>query len=371
MVKWHLTKGDTLVYYFKYVGEVPLGLLFFCINLPSVMGGFFMEKMMIPDNYKPIRQVGNGNTVEFSFDFPLISENFVEVFREKDGVQSVVDSNEYSVQFDDQRGSVTFYEAPAEGDIIVITRNIPLEQTTPYKTSSGFPAVRVEDNFDKLTAIAQQLMEEVDRCVKVEITGDQTPEELLVEVYGKLDSATEVAQNAVDAANAATDAVASAEKTLADVTNYVNTSKTEIDALVTKTTSEIDQTIEEATEEIKEAAVAEADKAVRETIETSVIEAAISAEHARIWAEGEQTEVMPLGGELSSKGWALQSSNSATSASQLATQAKTSEANAKRYAESLQSLLPNQIGNAGKYLTTDGTNPKWDTVVSTTITYWE
>lgn len=330
-----------------------------------------MEKMMIPDNYKPIRQVGNGNTVEFSFDFPLISENFVEVFREKDGVQSVVDSNEYSVQFDDFGGSVTFNEAPSNEEIIVITRNIPLEQVTPYKTSSGFPAVRIEENFDKLTAIAQQMSETLDRCVKVEITGDQTPEELLIEVYGKLNSATEVAQNAVEAANAATDAVASAEKTLADVTNYVNTSKTEIDALVTKTTNEIDQTIEEATEEIKEAAVAEADKAVQENIGTSVIEAATSSEHARIWAEGEQAEVETLGGELSSKGWALQASNSAASANQSAAQAKTSETNAKSYAESLQSLLPNQIGNAGKYLTTDGTNPKWAEVVSTTITYWE
>ena len=200
-----------VVYYFKYVGEVPLGLLFFCINLPSVMGGFFMEKMMIPDNYKPIRQVGNGNTVEFSFDFPLISENFVEVFREKDGVQSVVDSNEYSVQFDDFGGSVIFNEAPSNEEIIVITRNIPLEQVTPYKTSSGFPAVRIEENFDKLTAIAQQMSETLDRCVKVEITNDQDPQELIDEVFEKLDLATVTGEAAIKAAEEASNAASSAQ----------------------------------------------------------------------------------------------------------------------------------------------------------------
>lgn len=268
---------------------------------------------MIPDNYKPIRQVGNGKTTSFSFDFPMLSENFIKVYREKDGIQELVDPSEYvwgylPVEGDEPaedlppENVITFYEAPEEGTVIVIAREIPLEQTTPYKTSSGFPAVRVEDNFDKLTAITQQLMEEVDRCVKVEITGDQTSEELLAEVYGKLDSATEVAQEAVDAATAATEAVASAEKTLAEVNTYVDESKAEINALITKTTEEIDQTISDATEEIKEVAVDAANEAVQETIGASVIEAATSAEHARIWAEGEQAEVKPLGGELSSMG---------------------------------------------------------------------
>ena len=36
-----------------------------------------------------------------------------------------------------------------------------------------------------------------------------------------------------------------------------------------------------------------------------------------------------------------------------------SEENCKKYAETLQNLLPNQSNNAGKYLTTDGVNPSW------------
>ena len=67
----------------------------------------------------------------------------------------------------------------------------------------------------------------------------------------------------------------------------------------------------------------------------SASDASHYAEDARIWAEGEQAEVQELGGELSSKMWALRAGNSATSASQSATQAKTSETNAKSYADSI------------------------------------
>ena len=280
-----------------------------------------------------VKYSGNGVVREFPTGFAFFEDDNIVVYH-----NGVIINTGYSVTGvgETDGGVVTFDVAPAEGDKIVIIRKVAIERVTDFQEGGAFRAKNINDELDRQTAFCQQIQEEIDRCVKVEVTDDQTPEELLTEVYGKLDSATEVAQNAVDAATAATEAVASAEKTLAEVTTYVDESKAEIGALITKTTEEIDQTISDATEEIKEAAVAEADKAVRETIETSVIEASTSAEHARIWAEGEQAEVQELGGELSSKGWALQASNSATSASQSATQAKTSETNAKSYADSIE-----------------------------------
>ena len=32
---------------------------------------------------------------------------------------------------------------------------------------------------------------------------------------------------------------------------------------------------------------------------------------------------------------------------------------------------PSQVGNEGKFLTTDGINTNWADVIATTITYWE
>ena len=234
------------------------------------MGGFFMEKMMIPDNYKPIRQVGNGKTVSFSFDFPMLSENFVKVYREQGGVQELVDPSEYVWGYIPVEGEdapvediapenvITFYEAPADGVVIVIAREIPLEQTTPYKTSSGFPAVRVEDNFDKLTAITQQLTETLERCVKVEITDDQDPQELIDDVFEKLDTATEVGEQAI--------------KTAQETQELVEGSK----ALIQEETQKAIEQLGLSSDEI--------------------------INKARIWAEGEQAEVEPLGGTLSSMG---------------------------------------------------------------------
>ena len=248
-----------------------------------------------------VKYSGNGEVTEFPTGFAFFENDNIIVY-----LNGAIISSGYSVTGvgETEGGSVIFDEAPKEGDKIVILRQVAIERVTDFQEGGAFRAKNINDELDRQTAFCQQIQEQIDRCVKVEVTEDQTPEELLAEVYGKLDSATEVAQEAVDAATAATEAVASAEKTLAEVNTYVDESKTEINALITKTTTEIDQTIAEATEEIKEAAVAEADKAVQETIGTMIIDAATSAEHARIWAEGEQAEVETLGGELSSRGFA-------------------------------------------------------------------
>lgn len=347
-----------------------------------------MEKIMISDNYKPVKLLGNGNSVNFSFDFPLISENFLQIFREKDGVQSLVGSGEYTVDFNDEGGVVTFNNAPEEGEIIAITRKIPLEQSTPYKTSSGFPADRIEGNFDTQIAIIQQMQEQVDRCVKVLVTGTQTPEELLDEVYTKLDSATEVAQEAVDAANSATQAVESAEKTLSEVTTYVDSSKSEINTLVTDATNSInttvgeattnlDNTISQAVNDVKAEAVAAAEGAIQDAANTAI---QIATDHANTVIIPPLQEYVDNAREsaTSAEESSLSASASALSASQSASNAKTSETNAKNSEISaknservLQNLLPSQTSNAGKFLTTNGVNAQWAEVVSSTITYWD
>ena len=246
-----------------------------------------------------VKYSGNGEVTEFPTGFAFFENDNIIVY-----LNGAIINSGYSITGvgETEGGSVIFDEAPKEGDKIVILRQVAIERVTDFQEGGAFRAKNINDELDRQTAFCQQIQEQIDRCVKVEVTEDQTPEELLAEVYGKLDSATEVAKEAVDAANAATDAVASAEKTLAEVNTYVDESKTEINELITKTTTEIDQTIADATEEIKEVAVNAANEAVQETIGASVIEAATSAEHARIWAEGEQAEVKPLGGELSSMG---------------------------------------------------------------------
>ena len=122
--------------------------------------------MTIANNYVPIRQEANGNTKSFTFDFRVLDDDYLVVYQEINGKQTVVDSSDYTVNAQEVGGTVDFNTAPAAGSYIIITRDVPLDQLTPYRTSSGFPANRVEENLDKLTAITQQLKESVDRAPK-------------------------------------------------------------------------------------------------------------------------------------------------------------------------------------------------------------
>lgn len=125
--------------------------------------------MTIANNYVPIRQEANGNTKSFTFDFRVLDDDYLVVYQEINGKQTVVDSSDYTVNAQEVGGTVDFNTAPVAGSYIIITRDVPLDQLTPYRTSSGFPANRVEENLDKLTAITQQLNEAVNRAPKLPV----------------------------------------------------------------------------------------------------------------------------------------------------------------------------------------------------------
>ena len=312
--------------------------------------------MTVANNYNPIKQEGNGSTTSFSFDFPVITDKEIEVYQNIDGVESLVDSNNYTITLNTNGGTVNFNTAPAKGVVIAIVRVVDLTQEIPFLTSSGFPADRVEDCFDKLTMIAQQQQQVLDRCVKVVVTGNQTPEELLDEVYGKLDSATEIAEEAVDAANAATQAVESAEKTLREVTTYVDTSKSEINTLVTDATNNInstvttattniDNTINQAVEDVKAEAVSAAEGAIQDAANTAI---QIATDHANTVIIPPLQEYVDNAREsaTSAEESSLSASASALSASQSASNALASETNAKNSAsEAALHNLKNKITN--------------------------
>lgn len=125
--------------------------------------------MTIANNYVPIRQEANGNTKSFTFDFRILDDDYLVVYQEIGGKQTVVDSSDYTVNAQEVGGTVDFNMAPVAGSYIIITRDVPLDQLTPYRTSSGFPANRVEENLDKLTAVTQQLNEAVNRAPKLPV----------------------------------------------------------------------------------------------------------------------------------------------------------------------------------------------------------
>lgn len=204
------------------------------------------------------KQVMGSSTYDFSFDI-LLKDPTEEAAKKaikcsvSDGTTetSLVYGKDYSVSLNTNRkgGRVTVVDPKNAGWTIVIYRSYDETQESDYNDFDGFPAETLEQALDKITMILQDLQEQINRSVKVDITGKQTPEELLEEVYTKLDSATEIAAEAIKAAaaataaaNNATEAVESAEQTLAEVTSYVDAAKVDINNTKTAAEAEIDAT---------------------------------------------------------------------------------------------------------------------------------
>ena len=127
--------------------------------------------MSISDNYVPLRQIGNGVTVDFSASWNMLAAAYALVYLEDaaTGVQTAVTPGpgptQYTLVFNASGFTVTFNTAPTSAYYVVIGRQVALDQTDPYKTSKGFQGDVVEASFDKLTAIAQDQADAILRAL--------------------------------------------------------------------------------------------------------------------------------------------------------------------------------------------------------------
>ena len=202
-----------------------------------------------------VKYTGNGSVYEFPTIFAFFENDNVVVY-----LNGVVLEGGYSVSGvgETDGGLVIFDVPPAEGDKIVILRRVAIERVTDFQEGGAFRAKNINDEFDRMTAFCQQIQEEIDRCVKVEVTDDQDPKELIDKVFDQLDLATEVGEQAI------------------------------------KTAQE--------TQELVEGSKALIEQETQTAIENLGVASEGYIEKSRIWAEGEQAEVKELGGELSSMG---------------------------------------------------------------------
>lgn len=157
---------------------------------------------------------GNGSTTEFPCSFPLLDESHLVLYlTDPTGASSVVASG-YTVN----SGYVTYLKdgAPLPSDYkLTLVRQVPITQETDLTNSGGFHSEVLEESYDKLTMITQQLAEAVDRAVKVPIASGATVEELTNQILTAGSAAT-------SAASAATSAAAIAESAKDSVLDMYN-----------------------------------------------------------------------------------------------------------------------------------------------------
>lgn len=128
--------------------------------------------MTVSSETKRSDYAGNGSTTEFATGFRFLENSHIKVILTDTSGNSTTQTeiSQYTLTGAglDSGGTVTFITPPASGFTVSIKRDIPLTQSTDYVDNDAFPAESHEDALDKLTMIAQQLQEEIDRSVKQE-----------------------------------------------------------------------------------------------------------------------------------------------------------------------------------------------------------
>ena len=129
--------------------------------------------MTVTNETNKVRLVANGSATDFDFDFKIFADTDLSVYtivRATD-VETLKTINvDYTVSFDEdvEGGTVTFTSPPADTLDVFILREYPLTQPTDLPTEGSFREDQVEDEFDRIMMIIQQLQEQIDRAALVD-----------------------------------------------------------------------------------------------------------------------------------------------------------------------------------------------------------
>ena len=149
---------------------------------------------------------GNGTQHSFPYGFKIFANGDLTVLvRSSTGIETVkVLDTDYVVTNagNSSGGNVLFKfntgtssdahfsssdKRPQSGEKVVIRRNLTLTQGTDYVENDPFPAESHENALDRITMIAQQLQEELDRSLKISRTNTMTSTEFTTSASDRAD----------------------------------------------------------------------------------------------------------------------------------------------------------------------------------------
>lgn len=243
--------------------------------------------MTIKSEVSRARYVSNGVTNNFAISFPYLTNNDgtaqiavyvgdsdTPLVEGKDyTVNGFGKYDDYSEQVDDglityetryEGGEVLLKEVPADQIPVAIVRDIPQTQGVVFVEGEDFPARDFENALDKLTMEVQEVKENLERSIILPPTSTEKPIAVRDNILVTANKAQEIANEAIKLVEAAPAII---EQETSEAIKEVNTTASNAVAEITATGIE-------------------------------------AMQNARIWAEGEQMEVEPLGGQLSSRGFA-------------------------------------------------------------------
>ena len=162
---------------------------------------------------------GNGTTKEFTFPFKVFSAEDLFVAKSSDdGEVQLVYGTDYTVRLNSDQdttpgGAVVLSSALADGVYLSVISQMSYDQLAIFTNKGGFYPETLNKCYDKLTILVQQLLEELSRSIKVDITDTMSASELKEKLLDAAEQATVIAkQYAEQAIASASSAQASAKK---------------------------------------------------------------------------------------------------------------------------------------------------------------
>ena len=132
--------------------------------------------MTVNSEISKITHTGNGATASFPFPFKVLDAQHLRVVvTDEQGVESVIDPQNYSVSgVEEESGSITI--APlASGNQLTILRDTPFTQTYAVTNQSSLRPEQLERQLDLTTMQLQQLDEKIARSVSAPVAGTGEP----------------------------------------------------------------------------------------------------------------------------------------------------------------------------------------------------
>ncbi|MFI3272620.1 MAG: hypothetical protein R3Y11_11060 [Pseudomonadota bacterium] len=241
------------------------------------------------------KYVGDGSQNAWPITFPFFdSEDIKACIVNSSGVQVDLSyGTDYTVESSTGSMGGTLYYTVADGIEMTIWLSLPITQETDFYNTGPLDAETLEDGFDRLTLIAQQLQEESDRSIKVATSSSETPEELLADLYTARDTSVASASAAASSAANAAASESAAAQSAASMASSLNAA---VSSAVSASTASA-------------AASASAASTSASNAATSATNAANSAITAQAWAESETAPDPNDAESKSAKSWALSASS--------------------------------------------------------------
>ena len=121
--------------------------------------------MTVSSETSRVEYAGNGSTTAFSITFPYQAKSDISVVLINDTTEAETAwtlTTNYTLTDPAATGTLTALVAPATGYTLRIERDVPITQTTDLIESDNLPSETLEDTFDRLVMIDQQLQRQID-----------------------------------------------------------------------------------------------------------------------------------------------------------------------------------------------------------------